>query len=424
MESFYRMFNKLALLGDRLSSVLAGPWSMKLFYLGYFSAMGIYLPYLGLYLGAVGLSGTQIGLTASMFPLAGVVMPPIWGLLSDRYSWRKQLLIVTLLGAVITSLLLWLTAHSFIVLLLCVIVLAISLSPVIPLADAITLQWIGQRGGSYGTVRVYGSIGFLVAAIAAGSFLNEVGITALFLLLAVVFCGPFLASFFVPAQSKVSMAHVKRRELVVLLRDRTLLLFLLLCMVGYGTFAAYNTFFGLYLRGLGVSTRAIGLASGMASLSELPTMMLSGIMMKRLGIKWLLLIGLSVAIVRWLAYAIFTDYSVLFAFTLLHGVSFASFYIAAVTFIDRYVPIHLRTTGQTLFYGTSFGLGTWASTNLFGALYERLHGSGIFLVAAVLCAASLLGLLLLMPRHPAPVSSEISQRKEYEPQEEKVEGSH
>ena len=336
-----------------------------------------------------------------MVPLASVVMPPIWGLLSDRYGWRKQLLVAALLGAIITSLLLWLMAHSFVVLLVCILVLAITLSPVTPLADAITLQWIGPRGGSYGMVRVYGSIGFLITAIIAGGILNVVGITSLFLLLAAVFCGPFLASFFVPSQSEASVARMKSRELVVLLRDRTLLLFLLFCMVGYGTFAAYNTFFGLYLRSLGVSTTAIGLAAGMATLSELPTMMLSGLLMKRLSVKWLLLIGLGVATVRWLAYATFTDYTILFAFTLLHGISFASFYTAAVTFIDRHVPMHLRTTGQTLFYGTSFGLGTWASNNLFGALYEWLHGSGMFLAAAALCIVSILGLLLLIPRNPA-----------------------
>lgn len=395
------MLNKLALSRDQLSSVLAGPWIMKLFYLGYFSAMGVYLPYLGLYLGSVGLSGTQIGLTASMVPLAGLVMPPIWGLLSDRYGWRKQLLVVALLGAIITSLLLWLLAHSFVVLLVFILGLAIALSPVTPLADAITLQWIGLRGGSYGMVRVYGSFGFLITAIVAGGILNVVGITSLFLLLAAVFCGPFLVSFFVPSQSRASVARMKSRELVVLLSDRTLLLFLLFCMVGYGTFAAYNTFFGLYLRSLGASTAAIGLASGMASLSELPTMMLSGILMKRLSVKWLLLIGLGVAVVRWLAYATFTSYTILFAFTLLHGISFASFYTAAVTFIDRRVSMHLRTTGQALFYGTSFGLGTWASNNLFGALYERLHGSGMFLVAAALCLVSILGLSLLIPRDPA-----------------------
>ena len=281
--------------------------------------------------------------------------------------------------------------------------LAIALSPAIPLADAITLQWIGEHGGSYGSIRVYGSLGFLLAAIIAGRILNSIGVTALFLLLTIIFCGPLLVSFFVPGQSGVSMARVKARELLLLLRDRTLLLFILLCMIGYGTFAAYNTFFGLYLKSLGVSTSAIGLASGMASLSELPTMMLSGILMKRLGVKWLLIIGLGIAVVRWLAYATFTDYPVLFAFTLLHGISFASFYVSAVTFIDQRVPLHMRTTGQTLFYGTSFGLGTWVSTNLFGALYEHIHGSGMFLVGAALCTASILGLILLIPRNPAHV---------------------
>jgi PPP family 3-phenylpropionic acid transporter len=410
MESFSHMFNKLALSEGRFAKAFARPWSMKLFYLGYFSAMGTYLPYLGLYLGAAGLSSTQIGLTASMFPLAGAVMPSIWGLLSDRYGWRKQLLIAMLVCAVITSLLIWLVAHSFLVLFLCILVLAISLSPVIPLADSITLQWIGEHGGNYGPIRVYGSMGFLITAIIAGSILNTVGVTALFLLLAIVFCGPLCVSFFVPGQNKARVARMKIHEMLVLLRDRTLLLFILFCMVGYGTFAAYNTFFGLYLRSLGVSTGAIGLASGMATLSELPTMMLSGFLMKRLGVTWLLVIGLGVAVVRWLAYATFTDYPLLFAFTLLHGISFAGFYTAAVTFIDRRVPAHLRTTGQTLFYGATFGLGSWASTNLFGTLYERVHGSGLFLVAAALCSVAILGLLLLIPRHPARAESDMPQQ--------------
>ncbi|GCE24951.1 putative transporter YwbF [Dictyobacter alpinus] len=382
-------------------NVFSRPWSMKLFYLGYFSAMGVYLPYLGLYLGAVGLPGTQIGLIASMFPLASMLMPPLWGVLSDHFGWRKQLLIAALLAAVITSLLIWQITHIFVALFIFIIVLAIAISPTIPLADAITLQWVGEHGGSYGSIRVYGSLGFLIAAIVAGSILNVIGVTSLFLLLAIVFCGPLLTSFFVPGQNKVSMARIKGHELVVLLRDRTLLLFIVLCMIGYGTFAAYNTFFGLYLKSLGVSTSAIGLASGLASLSELPVMMLSGILMKRLGARWLLIIGLSVAVVRWLAYATFTTYPILFAFTLLHGISFASFYVAAITFIDQRVPIHMRTTGQTLFYGTSFGLGTWASTNLFGVLYERLHGSGMYFVGAALCTASIVGLLLLIPRKPA-----------------------
>jgi len=90
---------------------------MKLFYLCYFGASGVYFPYAGLYLGAIGLNGSQIGLIASTVPLAGVLLQPLWGLLSDRYGWRKRLLTTALLAAALTAPFVAL-AHSFALLLL------------------------------------------------------------------------------------------------------------------------------------------------------------------------------------------------------------------------------------------------------------------------------------------------------------------
>ena len=55
----------LAALVTKTSSLHAGPWSMKLFYLCFFGYVGITTAYLGLYLGAIGLNGTQIGVIAS-----------------------------------------------------------------------------------------------------------------------------------------------------------------------------------------------------------------------------------------------------------------------------------------------------------------------------------------------------------------------
>jgi PPP family 3-phenylpropionic acid transporter len=85
------------------------------------------------------------------------------------------------------------------------------------------------------------------------------------------------------------------------LQDRVVVLFLALAVVGYGTYAAYNTFFALYLQGLGAGTGVVGLAAGLASLSELPVMALAGRIMARVGIKRLLLAGLGAAALRWLA---------------------------------------------------------------------------------------------------------------------------
>src|SRR5689334_22524799 len=140
------------LLRTRLRSRL---WNLKSFYLCYFIAVGIYSPYLGLYFRAIHLDGVQIGLVSSLVPLAGVLLPPLWGTLSDRYRWRKRLINGALLAAALIAPAVVL-AHSFAVLLVLVILLAIALSPAIPLSDATTLETVRQHGGSYGGVRVFG----------------------------------------------------------------------------------------------------------------------------------------------------------------------------------------------------------------------------------------------------------------------------
>ena len=372
---------------------------MKLFYLWYFMGAGIYFPYLGLYLRAIRLNGAQIGLVASTAPLAGVLLQPLWGLLSDRYGWRKPLLTRSLLAAALIAPAVAL-AHSFGALLPLFIALAMALSPVVPLSDATTLEAIRRHGGSYGAVRIYGSLGYLLASLTIGLFYRGQHILLLFPLYGLLLFGTCLVSLSAPRQED-TVQLARGTGLGTVLRDRVVVLFLALAVLGYGTYAAYNTFFALYLKGLGAGTGVVGLAAGLASLSELPVMALAGRIMERVSVKPLLLAGLGAATLRWLAYGLSNDYRVALAFSLLHGLSFAGFYVAGVTFIDRRVPPHLRSTGQTLFNGATFGLGSVAGSNLFGVLFDQLHGGGMYLVAATLCALSVVGLALFLPNMPA-----------------------
>jgi MFS family permease len=126
-------------------------------------------------------------------------------------------------------------------------------------------------------------------------------------------------------------------------------------------------------------------------------MALSGRIIRRVGVKPLLLAGLGAAMVRWCAYGLIHDYRIALAFSLLHGLSFAGFYVAGVTYIDRRVPAHLRSTGQAVFNGATFGLGSMAGSNLFGLLYDRLHAGGMYLVASAICAVAVIGITLLVP---------------------------
>ena len=368
---------------------------MKAFYLCYFAAVAAYTPYLGLYLRAIHLDGARIGLVASLAPFIAVLSPPLWGTVSDRYGWRQRLLTLSLLTAALIAPTVAF-AHSFVALLALIGVLGIALSATAPLADATTLDWLRRHGGTYGGVRVYGSCGYMVVSLVVGALYAGQGLSRLFPLYGALLFVTFLVSLTAPRQSE-DVVLVRGEGIGVLLRDRVLVVFLLLCALGYGTYATYNTFFALYLKGLGADTHVVGAATALASASELPVMALAGPIMARIGVKGLLLLGLGAACARWTAYGLLHDYRIAVAVGLLHGVSFAGFYVAGVTVIDRRVPARLRATGQTLFNGAMFGLGSVIGSNVFGMLYDHLHANGMFLVAAGVCALAIVGLTLFIP---------------------------
>ncbi|HVA90458.1 MAG TPA: MFS transporter [Chloroflexota bacterium] len=368
---------------------------MKLFYLCFYVATGIYSPYAGLYLQAIHLDGAQIGLIAWLPPVAGVVLPPLWGMLSDHFGWRKPVLAMSLLVAALAAPAIPL-AGGMGSLVPLMGVLAVALSPVVPLADSTTLEWLRQHGGSYGSVRFYGSLGFLLSSVIAGQFLGGRNILALFPVYGLFLFSTFVASLLVPSQDR-GVRLARGEGIASVLRDRVVALFLVCALVGYGTFAAYNTFFSLYMKGLGAGTGVIGLAAGIATLSELPVMALAGWAIRRIGVKPLLIAGLTSDVVRWTAYALLHDYRLALLFQPLHGLGFAGFYVAGVTFVEQRVPARLRSTGQTLFNAALFGVGSVAGSNLFGHLYDHLHASGMFLVAALLCLPALAGVIIFVP---------------------------
>jgi MFS transporter, PPP family, 3-phenylpropionic acid transporter len=373
----------------------AGPWSMKMFYFWFYIATGIYGPYAALYLKAIHLDGARIGLIASLPPIAGVVLPPLWGLLSDRFGRRKQVLAAALLVAAVTAPLVP-AMGGFTSLVLLMALLAFALSPVVPLADSSTLEWLRRNGGSYGAVRFYGSLGYLCSSLVAGQFLGGRRILAVFPLYGAFLLCTFLVSLTVPTQDR-GVRLARGEGIPSVLRDRVIVLFLICAAVGYGTFSAYNTFFGLYMQGLGAGTGVIGVAAGLATLSELPMMALAGWAIRRVGVKPLLIVGLCSDIVRWSAYALLHDYRLALLFQPLHGLGFAGFYVAGVTFVEYRVPARLRATGQTLFNAALFGVGSVAGANLFGHLYDHLQASGMFMVAALICLPALLGVAWCVP---------------------------
>ena len=179
---------------------LSGVWSLRLYYFWYFAAAGIYFPYGSLYFKEIHLDGARIGLLLSLGPLAGALLPPLWGLLSDRHGLRKPLLIASLTISTIVAPFLPLFS-TFMMLLLAVVLLSLALSPSVPLADATTLEWLRRHGGTFGGIRMYGSIGFLISSLTLGFVFQGQRIVWLFPIYGAVLAAAWISTFFVPAQA-------------------------------------------------------------------------------------------------------------------------------------------------------------------------------------------------------------------------------
>ncbi len=149
----------------------------KLFYGLLFASIGAFYVYLALYLRTVGLSGWQIGIILGMMPLVRCLSQPVWGLLSDIYRLRRSALAFACFGAALAGGLynvsndfLWLVGLTF--------VLSVMNGPLGPLGDALVLEYLESKGrrGEYGSLRLWGALGFALVSFLVGALVIDTAI--------------------------------------------------------------------------------------------------------------------------------------------------------------------------------------------------------------------------------------------------------
>ena len=69
----------------------------SLYYLVYWGAVAVYMPFINLYFAGMGMRGSQLGLISALLPLMTLTVAPILSALADRRGWRVRMLSLTLL---------------------------------------------------------------------------------------------------------------------------------------------------------------------------------------------------------------------------------------------------------------------------------------------------------------------------------------
>ncbi len=381
-------------------------WRLSTYYFCYFAFVGAFAPYFSLYLASLSFSALQIGVLMSLMQAMRVVAPNLWGWLADRAGRRTPIVRASSVASAVGFSALWFT-QSFTGIFVAMAVMALFWGAALPLVEALTLERLGSRGERYGSIRLWGSIGFILVALALGPLLDRTSIGAVLwvstgLLAAIAVCSMLLPDDGAQRHGRDGPRLgeiVRRREVAALLAA---------CFAMSAAHGALYVFLSIHLVDSGYSKAAVGWLWTLGVLAEIAVFARMPRLLARHSLRGILVASFACAVIRFLLIGWGTRQPVLIvAAQLLHGATFGAYHAAAVAAINRWFPPPHRARGQALYSSVSFGAGSMAGGLLSGLTWETLGAGPTFSVSALFAAA---GLGLMLRRWPDASSEGVSAR--------------
>ena len=375
------------------------------FYLLYFGAGACFFPYIVLYYQSLGFSGAQIGILSAISPLISLIGAPFWTGIADVSHRHRLVMSITLLAA-IGMVILYPFVKTLAAVLVLVSLYSFMIAPVNSFADTATMTMLGDQQNMYGRVRVGGTIGWGVIAPIAGLMIAKYGLNWAFWLYAVILFIGFLVSqrfLYSEVKQQVSIKH----GMSELFSNRRMVLFLATAFVTGMALMSINSFLGAYMGGLGIEKSLFGFALAIPIIVELPVLFFANRLLTRLKPHGLLVLAMFATMLRLFLYATFTSAAGILVFQLINGFTFATLWVAGVSYINENAPPGLSATTQGVFGATVFGFGAAGGGFMGALLLERVGGPQMYGIFGVLMLVMLIVYVLFERRLPKIQYAEV-----------------
>lgn len=356
--------------------------NLSRFYFVYYFFVGAFVPYWGLYLQSEKFSAADIGILMSLFQISRIFAPNFWGWLADHTSKRVTWIKLTaLLGLIGFSAVFW--AHSFFWLFFVMASLSLFTSSTLPLSESLTLAHLATSNGHYSRIRMWGSLGFIFAAVILGFLIDAYGIKSLLWALLTVQIVLFLLTFRLPEAIIHPHAHDKF-SLWQVIKQPAVIATLVGCALMVTAHGVLYNFYSIYLSEHGYSKSMIGLLWSVGVVCEIVIFIMMPKLMARFSLKSILLISLALAVLRFCMIGVAVDNLVLLIVAQsLHAATFGSFHVASVEVITQFFNGRHQARGQAIYNSVAYGVGGTIGGVAGGYALQYLGGENTFLLAAV-----------------------------------------
>ena len=357
-------------------------WRLSRFYFFYYFFVGSFVPYWGIYLQSENFSPSSIGILLSLFQISRIVAPNFWGWLADHTGHRvKWIKLTSFLGLIGFIGIFW--AKGFFWIFLVMLALSLFTSSTLPLAESLTLAHLATTDGHYSRIRLWGSIGFIVASLFLGYLIDLQGINILLWVLLITQAIIFFLSNTIPEAKEI---HHKKNDLSIwkIIKTPSVVALLIGCTLMVSAHGVLYNFYSIYLKEHGYSSATIGWLWAVGVICEIFIFMLMPKILRRYSLKTILLMSLFLGVIRFILIGASPDqFYLLLIAQMFHAATFGSFHAASIEVIAYFFKGRNQSRGQAIYNSVAYGIGGTIGGLGGGYLIQYLGGQLGFMIAAI-----------------------------------------
>jgi len=317
-------------------------------------------------------------------PLAAIVAPFFLGLVADRFfATEKILSLLHLAGGAVLLIVPRLTGNP-VAFILALLVYCLCYMPTLGLANSLAFHNIENQEKQFPRIRVFGTIGWIVAGLGVsfglGRLLGTVaestaaplytaGVASIVL---GIFCRTLPRTPPSAKGRKVSVGSILGVDAFRALGSPSFYVFLASSFLICIPLSAYYNFTQLFLGATGVTniagTQTIG------QMSEVVFMLLMPFFFARLGVKWMLVVGMLAWSTRYALFALGAPAQIewmIIGGIALHGICYDFFFVTGQIYVDKKSSAAVRGQAQGMLVLVTYGFGMLIGAQIAGATYNR-----------------------------------------------------
>lgn len=360
-------------------------WRLSGYYFFYFAFLGAFSPYFGLYLQSLSFSAWDIGLLMSQMQFMRLFGPYLWGWLADRFGRRLAIIrFAAVAGLAGFTAFFWLDRLDG--MLAAMAVLAFFWSAALPLVETLTFDHLRDERGRYSRIRLWGSVGFIVAVTGTGAILDVLPLTGMLWVCWGILAGIVLLAAVVPDAPAAPQAN-DSPLLGDILRQPRVRALLAACFAMSAAHGALYVFYSIHLADHAYSKAEVGALWSLGVLAEIVVFILMTRLARRYSLRALLLASFAAAVLRFLLIGWGVESAAVVVMAqLMHGLTFGAYHASSIAAINLWFPGRAQGRGQALYSSISFGAGGLLGGLISGWTWDAIGAGWTFTLASLFAA--------------------------------------